>query len=372
MPESLDSTHREHLQRAQQFVELMRAQSLDAAGGISADGATALTSAARALGLHGMTQPRAFGGSEAGALALTVVRETLAAANLPGARYAFGPGPGVLAGAEGVLRTHYLEPMLRGAKRAAFAFTEPRNAQQHTHARADGEGFVVNGEKAYVTGGAEADFLNVLVELDGGARALLVIDRDAAGVDLVEHFRSTEGGHHVRIQFDNVCVPATHLLGKPGEGIPRAMLQIGDTRLLLAAEATGLMLWIDAYVANHLLAPHSTGTPLGAREGVRLRYADMRIDIFTARSTLYRAARIADSGVNAMNEVVIAKVFCTEALGRVVDMAIQLVGGRALDAGHPLEQLYRRVRSLRIAEGASDLLRLNLAKGRLDLNKGNL
>jgi acyl-CoA dehydrogenase len=132
------------------------------------------------------------------------------------------------------------------------------------------------------------------------------------------------------------------------------------------------MLWIDDFVARHLLAPHPSGEPLGAREGVRLRYADLRIDVFTARGALYRAARIADSGANAMNEVIIAKVYCTEALGRVVDTAIQLVGGRALDAGHPLEQLYRRVRSLRIAEGASDVLRLNLARGRLDLSKGTL
>jgi acyl-CoA dehydrogenase len=372
VPEALDEEHRALRARALEFVAAMRAQPLDDEGRMGPDAARALIAEARRLGLHGMTQPKAFGGSEAGALALTVVRETLAAANSPGARHAFGPGPGVLAGAEGVLKTHYLEPMLRGEKRAAFAFTEARDAPRHTQARSDGEFLVVDGEKAYVTGGAEADFLNVLVEVDGGARAMVVIDRDAPGVEIAERFRSLEGGQHARFRFHGVRVPRSHLLGTPGEGIPRAMRQIGDTRLLLAAEACGLMLWIDDFVARHLLAPHPSGEPLGAREGVRLRYADLRIDVFTARGALYRAARIADSGANAMNEVIIAKVYCTEALGRVVDTAIQLVGGRALDAGHPLEQLYRRVRSLRIAEGASDVLRLNLARGRLDLSKGTL
>jgi alkylation response protein AidB-like acyl-CoA dehydrogenase len=151
VPEALDEEHRALRARALEFVAAMRAQPLDDEGRMGPDAARALIAEARRLGLHGMTQPKAFGGSEAGALALTVVRETLAAANSPGARHAFGPGPGVLAGAEGVLKTHYLEPMLRGEKRAAFAFTEARDAPRHTQARSDGEFLVVDGEKAYVT-----------------------------------------------------------------------------------------------------------------------------------------------------------------------------------------------------------------------------
>lgn len=372
MPEALDAHHLGLRASAEQFIAFARTLPLPADGRPDRSTELQLVAESRRLGLHGMTQPKAYGGSEAGALALTVVRETLARANLPATRYAFGPGPGVLAGVEGELRTQFLEPMLRGEARAAFAFTEPRNAPFHTRATRVGDSYLVEGEKAYVTGGAEADFLTVLVDLEEGSRGMLVVPRQTAGVVVEEEFRSTEGGRHARMRFTDVRVPSSHLLGKPGEGMPRALRQIGDTRLLLAAEACGLMLWIDEYVTHHLLAPHASGEPLGAREGVRLRFADLRIEVFAARGALYRAARVADSGQNAMNEVICAKVFCTEALGRVVDTAIQLVGGRALDAGHPLEQLYRRVRSLRIAEGASDVLRINLAKGRLDLNKGTL
>ena len=332
---------------------------------------TELSAAARSAGLFAMTQPREYGGTEAGPLALTVARETLAAANNPLTRLAFGPGPGVLAGAMGDIREQFLLPMLRGEKHAAFGFTEPRHALRHTWARVDADTLVINGEKAYVTGGAEADFINVSVEIDG-TRAMVVVERTAPGVTVEEQFHSLEGGSHARITFRDVRVPRSHLIGTPGEGVPRAMRQIGDTRLLLAAEACGLMLWIDDFVARHLLADHPSGEPLGKREGVRLRYADLRIEAYTARSTLYRAARLADSGANAVNEVMVAKVYCTEALGRAVDTAIQLVGGRALDEGHPLSRLYRRVRSLRIAEGASDVLRLNIVRGRLDLNKGSL
>ena len=103
-----------------------------------------------------------------------------------------------------------------------------------------------------------------------------------------------------------------------------------------------------------------------------MRYADMRIETYVARSTLYRTARLADTGDNVVNETIATKVFCTETAGRVIDMAVQLVGGQALVRGHPLEALYRQVRSLRLVEGASDLLRINLAKGKLELKKGRL
>jgi alkylation response protein AidB-like acyl-CoA dehydrogenase len=98
----------------------------------------------------------------------------------------------------------------------------------------------------------------------------------------------------------------------------------------------------------------------------------MRIETFVARSALYRTARVVDSGDNSVNETAITKVFTTEAAGRVVDQGVQLFGGQALVAGHPLEKLYREARSLRFVEGASDLLRLNIAKGKLELGKGRL
>ena len=109
-----------------------------------------------------------------------------------------------------------------------------------------------------------------------------------------------------------------------------------------------------------------------AREGVRLRYADLRIRTFAARSMLYRTARLGDAGANIVNEGIACKVFATETVGDVVDTAIQLVGGKALTVGHPLERLYREVRALRLTEGASDVLRLNLVRGNLDMDKGVL
>ena len=201
---------------------------------------------------------------------------------------------------------------------------------------------------------------------------MVVIDRNADGVHIEREFGSMEGGGHVSMRFDQVHVPVANVIGKIGEGMPRALGNIGNVRLMISAQATGMSMWVLDFVEQHLQAPHRSGTPLGEREGVRLRYADMRIETYVARSALYRTARLADTGENIVNETIATKVFCTETAGRVVDMGLQLVGGQALVKGHPLERLYRQVRSLRLVEGANDLLRINLVKGKLELGKGRV
>ncbi|MFX3658069.1 MAG: acyl-CoA dehydrogenase family protein [bacterium] len=341
-------------------------------GGPPEEAWQAAVAASRAAGFHQMTQPRAFGGSEAGTLALTVVRDELAAANPPCVDAVFGPGPGVLADVGEPLKSSHLLPLLSGARRAGFAFTEPDDAPHPTRATRDGDALVITGAKSYVTGGAHADFLNTLVQVEDAGPALVVIDTHLPGVTLTRRFTSLDGSEHAAFRFDAVRVPATHLIGQPGEGMPRALRQIGDTRLAIAAHCVGLMRWTIGFLESHLARPGRGGVPRGAPEGVRLRYADLRIRAFAARSMLYRAARLADAGENVVNEGIACKVFATETVGDVVDTAIQLVGGNALVDDHPLAELYRRVRSLRLAEGGSDVLRLNLARGKLDLDKGRL
>ena len=114
------------------------------------------------------------------------------------------------------------------------------------------------------------------------------------------------------------------------------------------------------------------GEPLATREGVRLRYGDLRIRAYAARSTVYRTARLLDAGHNAVNETAAAKVFASEVVGELADAAIQLVGGEALADDHPLSATYRRVRAWRLAEGESDVLRLAVARGKLDLGLGRI
>jgi alkylation response protein AidB-like acyl-CoA dehydrogenase len=376
MPESLSAELAALRQRAELFAADVLVPCQTALGREDADH-TALrqrvTLAAREAGFFAMTQPKSHGGSEAGPLALTVVRDTLAGFNTGLERWAFGPGPGVLAGCTEPLRSLYLQPLLDGARHAGFAFTEPDDAAHYTRATpAEGGGYLVSGRKSYVTRGGEVDFLNTLVEIEGQGRALLVIDADAPGVSIEQRFESLDGSHHAAFRFDAVRVAADRLVGQPGEGLPRTLRQIGDTRLAIAAHAVGYARWAVAFTRQHLLSPHHADEALGAREGVRLRYAELRIRTFAARSMVYRTARLGEAAANIVNEAIACKVYATETVGEVVDTAMQLVGGKALTVGHPLERLYRKVRALRIAEGANDVLRLNLARGDLELNKGVL
>lgn len=371
MPESLPSNLRERRHQVEnlcvEISETLQDQSLD-----QKERQARITGAAKKANIFGLSQPTEFGGLDAGPLEIVVVHETLGAFNLCHVGGLFGPQPGVLQGVGEPLKSQYLAPMLAGEKRGAFAFTEPDNVERKTWAVIDGESLVVNGQKSYVTGGATADYINAMVEIDDVGPAMLLIDMASPGIEIMQTFGSIDGSHHASMRFTDVRVPRSHVIGEPGRGMPRAMNQIGDTRLVFAAQSVGLMQWVIQRTTEHLQAPHRSGEPLGNKEGVRLRYADMRIKAYAARSMLYRTARIAESGDNVINEVIASKVFCTETIGEIVDMAIQLHGGIALQSGHPLEELYRRVRAWRLAEGASDILRLNLVRGKLDLEKGRI
>ena len=331
----------------------------------------AVRSAAKTAGLFGMTQPREFGGTAASQLELTVARETLASCNVPWMGAVFGSGPGVLSEVEEPLRTSHLLPMLAGDKRGSFGFTEA-DADRPTTGKIEAQTLVVNGHKSYVTGGADADFINTLVKIEGAGPSMVVIDTHTPGVRLKEKFSSLDGSHHAYFVFENVEVPIGHVIGEPGAGMPKAMRQIGDTRLLLAATASGYMLWIIDLLQNHLQQKDKAGNPRGDQLATRLRYGELRVKAFAARSMLYRTARMADSGMNVVNEAMACKIFATEAVGELTDAAIQLVGGTALMDTHPLTRLYKTVRAWRLAEGATDTLYLNIGRGALELGKGTL
>ena len=347
---------------------------------VESDDAASVRERSRSEGFFGLLQPKRFGGEEVGILAQMVIYEAIAAANSPFARFVLGPPPGMLAIAHGDLREAFLEPVLRGELRGAFAFTEPSGADapdRQTWASRDGSELVVTGRKSFVSGASTADFMTVFVNVEEGegepaGAAMLLVPIQTPGITLLAEFASLDGSHHASVAFDSVRVPRANVLGEIGEGMPAALRNITDERLEQAATACGLAQWTVNFVTDQIAAPHPSGRRLGDREGVRLRYSDLRIETYAARAMLYRTARLGEAGEDVINEAMATKVFCTEALGRIVDGAVQLRGGQALIQGHPLEALYRRVRSLRIAGGASDVLRLNVARGRLEFDAGRL
>ena len=338
-----------------------------------------MTPAARAAQVRGLSQAAGLFGLTQAAdtpeLTLLVVRETLAqhgVGHLPGL---FGAEPGLLVGVGEPLRSSHLLPLLAGDKRSGFAFTEPAGAARPTWAEIDGDQLVVSGRKSYVTGGADADFLTVLVDIAGQGPAMVVVDTTLPGVTLERRFTSLDGSHHAAFSFDRVRLPRHHAIGAPGDGRSRALAKISAVRRAIAADAVGTAAWVIDLVAADLQRERRGGAR-AASERIRLRYGDMRIQAYAARATVYRTARLADAahaaGQDVVNESIAAKVFATEVANQLVDMAVQLVGGEALVVGHPLEHTLRRLRTLRLAEGETDTLRVNLARGHLDLGKGRL
>ena len=316
--------------------------------------------------------PESDGGQGAGPRLITAAREALALSGNPLASPVLSSGPGIMRLADNeAQRDDLYLPVMRGERTAAFAFTEalrPDGRREPTQAVRttlnDGaDGFKVTGAKGFVTGGATSDWLVVVANVPDEGTALLVVDRDADGVTEGELGASIDGSTHSPFTFDAVPVPESRLLGAVGDGLPRAMQNIDRMRLGVAADCIGWSRWVTRATLKRIEGPHRSGQPLAEQQQVQAIFADMVADTFAARTSLYRAAEARESDEpTAGTQVATAKWLASECLHRTVDRAIQLHGAQALLRGHPLERLYRTSRSLRIAEGPTELLRLTVAR----------
>jgi alkylation response protein AidB-like acyl-CoA dehydrogenase len=322
------------------------------------------------LGLFRLLQPVDSGGGGLGPLAAVALHETIGASGAALGRFALGGDGGLLQLGTPDQRERLLLPVLRGELDAVLAFTDAREGPRTTAVRR-GDGFLVSGVKSFVTGGARADLLLTVArvtENDGGptGAAIFVVRRDAPGVTLRREKRTLDGAVHGEFELRDVAVTAADVIGAIGEGMPKALRGIASLRLSVAATACGLARWaLDRTLAD-VSRPHRSGTPLAEREQVQAMLGESAMDLYAARAATWTAARRADAGADADLEATMAKVLATEAVTRIVDRAMQLSGGAAVVDDHPLAVAYRRIRSWRIAEGTTEVLRLTIARGLLD------
>ena len=373
-PEVEDLRRRLHQHIEAELLRLEAAEGLSAGSEIAPELRRRVRTRSQELGFFRLAMPEEEGGG-AGPVALTAVREEIARSGSVLARFLLGRSAGVLRRARGEQRSRYLEPVLRGERAYAFAFTEPRAGSgpggARTTAVPDGEGYRLTGTKSFVTDGPYADFLLVLagvsaVDGAGAGTALFIVDRDTPGLEMGQRLETMDGGVHCVYHLRNVYVPAGHILGEVGEGMPRAMENINLARLSLAATAAGTAWRVLDLTLAHTSQPHRSGVPLAEREQVQAMLGEMAADTLTARALTYHAAAAVEAGQPADVETALAKMAATEAAGRVVDRAIQLHGAAAYVQGHPLERLYRVVRGWRIAEGTTEILKLSVARGLLE------
>jgi len=318
------------------------------------------------LGLYRLLQPAELGGGGLGPLGQVALHEELARSQCVLHDCILGGDGGLLKLAAGAQRERLLQPVLRGDLTASLAFTDAREGPRTTAARY-GDGFVISGVKSFVTGGPQADLLVTIAKVTdnpGGptGTAVFVVRRDAPGVTLRREIRTLDGALHGEFELSRVAVTTDDVIGEIGQGLPRALESITALRLRAAATACGAARWTLDHALAQARRPHRTGVSLGEREQVQAMLGQSAMELFAARAAVYAAARAAESGDGAEVEVAMAKAVATEAVAHIVDRAMQLSGGGAVVEGHPLARLYRRIRSWRIAEGTTEILRLTVAR----------
>jgi acyl-CoA dehydrogenase len=329
-------------------------------------------------GLYGMTIPTEYGGLGHHTFAQVRVHEELARAHhgfLAPLTLSNGIGVSALmtAGSD-ELRRRYVPAIARGELTTAFALTEPEAgsdaARISTRAVRDGDDWVIDGVKHYITNGATAELVTVIAVTDpekgtrGGVTAFLVDRREMEGL-VVEEVQQTMGTPpyaQARLRFDSVRVPASHVLGAEGAGFRLAMAALDHGRIAVAAGALGAMARLIDLMAGRAKSREQFGGPIAQFQGVQWMLADSETDRYAARQVTYDAAWRLDQGERVTREAAMAKLFATEAVGRVADRAVQLFGGQGVMEEGPVQHIYRDVRVMRIYEGTSEIQRLVIAR----------
>ena len=269
----------------------------------------------------------------------------------------------------------FLTPLAKGEQLGAFCLSEPNAgtdaANQQTRAVRDGDAWLLNGTKNFITNGANADLLIVFAMADPekkhkGINAFLVeTDRPGFAVIAKEKKLGIRASDTAQLAFDNVRLPSDHLLGQPGDGFRIAMSTLDGGRIGIAAQALGIAQ--AAYVAarDYAKQREQFGQPIAAFQAVQWKIADMWTRLESARLLTYRAAWLKDQKIRHSEESAMAKLAASEAAGFIVNEAVQIFGGNGYSKEFPVERHFRDARITEIYEGTSEAQRMVIAASQL-------
>ncbi|KIC48675.1 acyl-CoA dehydrogenase family protein [Tateyamaria sp. ANG-S1] len=268
-------------------------------------------------------------------------------------------------------RQDWLPKTRAGDAISAFALTEPGSgsdvANNTMTAVLDGNHFVLNGEKTWISNGGIADLYTVFARSEDapGAKGMsaFIVTPDLPGFEVVERLDTIAPHPLATLRFSDVRVPATSMIGAPGQGFKIAMSVLDVFRSTVAAAALGFARRALDEALARVTSRHVQGAPLADLQLVQGHIADMALDIDASALLIYRAAWAKDSGApRVTREAAMAKLFATDQAQQVIDKAVQLFGGDGVRAGSTVETLYREIRALRIYEGASDVQKVIIAR----------
>jgi acyl-CoA dehydrogenase len=329
-------------------------------------------------GLYAANMPVEVGGSGLDAVSLALVERELGRTSFALHHFVARPSR-ILMGCSGDQVDRYLLPTVRGEKQECLAITEPGAGSDvrgmTTRARRDGDEWVVNGTKHFISHADISDFVILFAatgeeESPRGPRKLIssfLVDADLPGLTIRKGSPSVShrGYHHCELHFEDVRLPADALLGEEGRGFDLMGQWLGATRLAVAANAVGRSQRVLETALEWAVSREQFGQSIGRFQGVGFQLADSALEIEAAQLLTLQAAARADAGTLTDLDVAMAKLAATETLGRVTDRAVQVFGGMGLVREYKVERWWRDARVERIWDGTSEIQRHIISRGLL-------
>ena len=333
-----------------------------------------------ALGACGVVVPEAYGGAGLDYVSLAVTMEEIAAGDgatstILSVQNSVVCGPILAFGNDGQ-KAKYLRSVATGSKIGCFCLTEPQAgsdaAAMATRATRDGDSYVLNGVKQFITSGRNADVAIVFAVTDrtAGKKGIsaFIVETGFKGyrADRVEEKLGQRASDTAQVALEDCRVPAVNLLGREGEGYRIALANLEAGRIGIAAQSVGMARSAFEAALAYARERQSFGKPIIEHQAVAFRLADMATEIGAARQMVWHAASLRDAGEPCLKEASMAKLFASEMAERVCSDAIQIHGGYGYVADFSVERIYRDVRVCQIYEGTSDIQRLVIGRALAD------
>jgi len=328
------------------------------------------------LGLMGMVAPAEVGGSEIGYVGLALALEEIAAGDgalstVLSVHNSVGYGP-ILKFGSNEQKEKFLAPMVAGEKLGCFALTEPHTGSDASalkcRAKRDGDHYVLNGTKQFITSGKIGDTLIAFAVTDpdkgGKGISAFIVPTDTPGyiVSSLEHKMGQKASDTAQIVFEDMRIPAENLLGEEGMGYKIALSNLESGRIGIASQCVGMArAALDAAV-EYAKEREAFGKPISEHQAIAFKLADMATQVHAARQMVLHAASLKDADQPCLKEASMAKVFASEMAERVCSDAIQIFGGYGYSSEFPVEKYYRDVRICQIYEGTSEVQKIVISR----------
>ncbi len=326
------------------------------------------------LGLACVDVPVSYGGQGLDTVTSAALVEEMAYGWFSAATYVVNMAvrPIVLSGTE-AQKQRYLPPVCRGETIAAIGLTEPDTGSDassiKTRARRDGDSYVINGRKIFITNGGRADFVILFARTADADRgkgiSMFIVEKGTPGFSVGQHFRTL--GHQanpiVELLFDDCRVPASALLGPEGDAFRHIQEGFAHTRAVYGARCVGVAQAAVDYALQHATQRRQFGETIASFQGIRFKVADIVTRIEAARSLTYNACALVDAdSPDAQVAASMAKNFSSNVATEATSEAIQLMGGHGYTCDHPVERFYREAKLFEIGDGTCEVLRLLISR----------